>query len=141
MFVVANPLVPLLALVNNLIEIRVDASKLCYLTQRPQPRSASGIGAECCVTACLPSPRRVRGAALFASASHYSLAPVLYSTHTPILMLTRTRTPYSFRRFLAADLAVHGDARCGDQLCDHQLHKTRHWAGAVGVHCQLPDKV
>ena len=44
MFVVANPLVPLLALVNNLIEIRVDASKLCYLTQRPQPRSASGIG-------------------------------------------------------------------------------------------------
>lgn len=45
MFVVANPLVPFLALVNNLIEIRVDASKLCYLTQRPQPRSASGIGA------------------------------------------------------------------------------------------------
>ena len=33
MFVVANPLVPFLALVNNLIEIRVDASKLCYLTQ------------------------------------------------------------------------------------------------------------
>lgn len=46
MFVVANPLVPLLALLNNLIEIRVDASKLCYLTQRPQPRSASGIGAQ-----------------------------------------------------------------------------------------------
>lgn len=44
MFVVANPLVPLLALVNNLIEIRIDASKLCYLAQRPEPRSAVGIG-------------------------------------------------------------------------------------------------
>ena len=44
MFVVANPLVPLLALLNNLIEIRVDASKLCFLTQRPQPRTALGIG-------------------------------------------------------------------------------------------------
>lgn len=29
-----------------------------------------------------------------------------------------------FRRVLAADLAIHGDARCGDQLCDHQLYKT-----------------
>ena len=44
MFVVANPLIPLLALLNNLIEIRVDASKLCFLTQRPEPRTALGIG-------------------------------------------------------------------------------------------------
>jgi hypothetical protein len=119
MFVVANPLVPFLALVNNLIEIRVDASKLCYLTQRPQPRSASGIGTN---NDCLH--------AYLNQATLGTLLPQpialdfrqIEKITMPVLM--RARTVHYFRRFLAADLAVHGDARCGDQLCDNQLHKT-----------------
>lgn len=40
----AFPLAPLCALVNNLIEMRTDAYKLCYFTQRPIAHKASGIG-------------------------------------------------------------------------------------------------
>ena len=77
MFVVANPLVPFLALVNNLIEIRVDASKLCYLTQRPQPRSASGIGATLRDTMLAFTTAHVRRAAHSTIASNISLATVV----------------------------------------------------------------
>jgi len=44
LFVVAFPLAPLGALLNNYVEIRLDASKLCKLCQRPRPLGAVGIG-------------------------------------------------------------------------------------------------
>jgi len=44
LFVVAFPLAPLGALLNNYVEIRLDASKLCQLCQRPRPLGATGIG-------------------------------------------------------------------------------------------------
>jgi hypothetical protein len=44
LFVVAFPLAPLLAFVNNVAEIHVDAFKLCYGHRRPWPRSATSIG-------------------------------------------------------------------------------------------------
>ena len=44
LFVVAFPLAPLLAFVNNVAEIHVDAVKLCYGHRRPWPRSATSIG-------------------------------------------------------------------------------------------------
>ena len=43
-FSMAFPLAPVCALVNNLIEIRTDAYKLTYHTQRPVARKAGGIG-------------------------------------------------------------------------------------------------
>lgn len=43
-FSVAFPLAPLLAMLNNFVEIRGDAYKLCYNTRRPVARKAGGIG-------------------------------------------------------------------------------------------------
>lgn len=44
MFVAAFPLATVLSLVNNYVEIRVDAWKLCHLCRRPEPRSMEDIG-------------------------------------------------------------------------------------------------
>lgn len=44
MFVAAFPLATVLSLVNNYVEIRVDAWKLCQLMRRAEPRSAEDIG-------------------------------------------------------------------------------------------------
>jgi hypothetical protein len=44
MFVAAFPLAPLLSLVNNYVEIRVDGWKLCHVYRRPEPRSCEDIG-------------------------------------------------------------------------------------------------
>jgi hypothetical protein len=44
LFVVAFPLAPLLALINNFIEIRLDASKISKFCRRPQPEGAHNIG-------------------------------------------------------------------------------------------------
>lgn len=45
LFVVAFPLTPLLAFLNNMAEIHVDAVKLCYVHRRPFPEPAKSIGA------------------------------------------------------------------------------------------------
>lgn len=44
LFCMAFPLSPLLALINNVIEIKVDLSNLVYDHQRPIPRGATGLG-------------------------------------------------------------------------------------------------
>jgi hypothetical protein len=44
MFVAAFPLATVMAFVNNYVEIRVDAWKLCQVCRRPEPRSAEDIG-------------------------------------------------------------------------------------------------
>jgi len=44
LFVVAFPLTPVLALINNFFEIRLDATKLALGTRRPEPRGAANIG-------------------------------------------------------------------------------------------------
>jgi hypothetical protein len=44
LFVVAFPLTPLLALVNNMVEVHVDAAKLCFGCRRPFPHPAKSIG-------------------------------------------------------------------------------------------------
>jgi hypothetical protein len=44
MFVVAFPIAPLLALINNVFETKIDSGKLMYLTRRPEPRGAANIG-------------------------------------------------------------------------------------------------
>jgi hypothetical protein len=44
MFVTAFPLTPLFALFNNMIEIQLDANKICKLVRRPEPRGADSIG-------------------------------------------------------------------------------------------------
>lgn len=43
-FSLAFPLAPLLALINNVVELRTDAFKLCHAKQRPIAHKASGIG-------------------------------------------------------------------------------------------------
>ncbi|DAZ96612.1 TPA: hypothetical protein N0F65_000178 [Lagenidium giganteum] len=44
LFVVGFPLAPVLALLNNYFEIRIDAHKLAHGTRRPDPRGAQDIG-------------------------------------------------------------------------------------------------
>jgi len=44
LFVLAFPIAPLLALINNFFEIRLDSSKLILATRRPEPRGAASIG-------------------------------------------------------------------------------------------------
>jgi hypothetical protein len=42
---VANfPLAPLFCLINNVLEVRVDACKLCYFYRKPEAMQSSGIG-------------------------------------------------------------------------------------------------
>lgn len=44
MFVAAYPLATVMSFVNNYVELRIDAWKLCQLSRRPEPRSAEDIG-------------------------------------------------------------------------------------------------
>lgn len=44
-FVAAFPLAPLCALINNILEHRLDATKLVTKYRRPIPRKMGGIGA------------------------------------------------------------------------------------------------
>lgn len=44
-FVAAFPLAPLCALINNCLELRLDAYKLVTRYRRPVPKQQSGIGA------------------------------------------------------------------------------------------------
>ena len=44
MFSVACPLFPLFSLLLNILEVRVDAYKLCFLCQRPYPTPTNSIG-------------------------------------------------------------------------------------------------
>ena len=45
MFSVAFPLAPLFALINGLLEIRLDAIKYIFSQRRPSPKMSAGIGA------------------------------------------------------------------------------------------------
>ena len=44
MFVAAFPLTTLLAFINNYVELRVNAWRLCQICRRPKPRCAEDIG-------------------------------------------------------------------------------------------------
>lgn len=44
LFCAAFPLLPLMALIEIVLEIRVDAIKICKLTRRPYPDAAEDIG-------------------------------------------------------------------------------------------------
>eukprot|EP01084_Bolivina_argentea_P075821 137418_1 len=44
LFVMAFPLTPLLAIVNNIIEMKVDATNLVKTSQRPHPTGSFGLG-------------------------------------------------------------------------------------------------
>ena len=44
LFVAAYPLCPLLALINNNLEMHVDGYKLCHSTRRPTPHQADSVG-------------------------------------------------------------------------------------------------
>lgn len=46
-FVAAFPLAPLLALINNIFEIRLDAIKMVHLERRLVPRKTNDIGELC----------------------------------------------------------------------------------------------
>ena len=52
LFAPAYPLAPILSAINNVIEIRVDAMKLCYTCQRPLWTQAADIGSWFAVCRC-----------------------------------------------------------------------------------------
>jgi len=45
MFVIALPITPLLAFINNVIELKVDGYKIVKESQRPHPNGSHGLGA------------------------------------------------------------------------------------------------
>lgn len=52
LFVVACPLTPFLALINNIVEFRLDSQKLLKITRRPHPKGAQDLGNwETCLSA------------------------------------------------------------------------------------------
>jgi|Transcript_8929 hypothetical protein len=53
LFCAAFPLLPLMALIEIIIEIRVDAIKICTLTRRPYPESAEDIGVWKIIISCV----------------------------------------------------------------------------------------
>ena len=44
LFSVSFPLAPLLAFINNILELKVDQAKIMYFTRRPTPQGAQNIG-------------------------------------------------------------------------------------------------
>jgi len=44
LFVMAFPLIPLLAIINNIFELKVDATNLVMSSQRPDPNGSDGLG-------------------------------------------------------------------------------------------------
>merc|ERR1711971_31561 len=44
LFVMAFPLIPLLAIINNIFELKVDATNLVISSQRPSPNGSDGLG-------------------------------------------------------------------------------------------------
>ncbi len=44
LFAIGFPMAPVLAMLNNIVEVQVDKYKLMKLTKRPVPHSANGIG-------------------------------------------------------------------------------------------------
>lgn len=62
-FVAAFPLAPLLALINNIFEIRLDAIKMVRLERRLVPKKTNTIG-ELCTGLCLNQSGRVRNVSL-----------------------------------------------------------------------------
>ena len=52
LFVAAFPLAPVFAVINNIIEVRVDADKFVTQYRRPPAVRASNIGLYYCIFAC-----------------------------------------------------------------------------------------
>eukprot|EP01052_Picozoa_sp_SAG31_P014605 SAG31_NODE_914_length_11058_cov_13.316270_6_plen_726_part_00 len=78
LFAPAYSLAPLLALLNNIIEIRVDAIKLCYATQRPQWKPQADIGSWYTVLNILGFFAVLTNASMIAFVG-YKLVPHLYT--------------------------------------------------------------
>ncbi|CAB1106693.1 unnamed protein product [Ectocarpus sp. CCAP 1310/34] len=69
LFVAAYPLSCLMALVNNYIEIRIDAWKLCQVSRRPEPRGAEDIGTWYTILTIMSSMAVVSNSAIVAFTS------------------------------------------------------------------------
>jgi len=78
MFATAFPLAPTLALINNLLEFRVDGFKICRLMRRPWPAGAEDIGAwEHILTMISSAAIIVNSALICFTGSFYSLSSVM----------------------------------------------------------------
>eukprot|EP01051_Picozoa_sp_SAG22_P000768 SAG22_NODE_24_length_30194_cov_6.086327_1_plen_1216_part_00 len=77
LFAPAYSLAPLLALINNIIEIRVDAVKLCFATQRPHWKAQADIGSWYTVLNILGFAAVITNSTMIAFVG-YKLVPQLY---------------------------------------------------------------
>lgn len=84
LFVVAFPLAPVMALVNNVCEIRVDAFKLITATRRPDPRGAQDIGTWGTIIDLMGSIAMVTNVALVFFTSHRTTAHL--SSHERLIL-------------------------------------------------------
>lgn len=69
MFIAAFPLATVCSLINNYVEMRVSAWKLCQLCRRPEPRSCSDIGTWFCILEIISVAAVLVNAALIAFTS------------------------------------------------------------------------
>ena len=81
LFVVAFPLGPLFALLNNLLEIRIDAFKALTQLRRPQPRPAKDIGVRLPIHTFIAKLAVITNGAIIAFTSEFVPRLVFYYGH------------------------------------------------------------
>ncbi|EQC28357.1 hypothetical protein SDRG_13904 [Saprolegnia diclina VS20] len=103
LFVVAFPLTPVLSLLNNYLEIRVDGYRLLFENRRPRPRNASSIGLWMEIVEFMTTLAILTNAYVVVWTSNtFDFLEVKYAGHSNMVELTRVE---AFMIFVAVMLA------------------------------------
>ena len=110
LFVAAFPLGPFFALINNLLEIRLDAYKFIVVFQRPMAARAQDIGMR----------YMKRGPIIFLGLKHFLLIEILFRNY-------RIKKTFCFHRNLVRNLERRYEDLCG-RKCKNLFNKVvRFW--------------
>ena len=110
LFVAAFPLGPFFALINNLLEIRLDAYKFIVVFQRPMAARAQDIGMR----------YMKRGPIIFVGLKHFLLIEILFRNYR-IEHLKKKKT-FCFHRNLVRNLERRYEDLCG-RKCKNLFNK------------------
>ena len=105
LFVAAFPLGPFFALINNLLEIRLDAYKFIVVFQRPMAARAQDIGMR----------YMKRGPIIFLGLKHFLLIKILFRNY-------RIKKTFCFHRNLVRNLERRYEDLCG-RKCKNLFNK------------------
>jgi anoctamin-10/anoctamin-7 len=99
LFVAAFPLAPLMAFVNNYIELRVDGWKLCQQNRRPMPRGAQDIGRWYAILECMSTAAVICNCLLVCFTSDVLQSFTMF--HRLLLFVISEHALFAFKFFLA----------------------------------------